>query len=95
MEEVDMHAKQTLVADVMAAVPIVVHVDASLEEADGMIRSTYLKFIPVVDGDGALVGVIRDADLVAFRFARSQSAEEMTSRNETTNDAPPDHRHSR
>ena len=95
MEEVDMHAKQTLVADVMAAVPIVVQVDASLEEADGMIRRTYLKFIPVVDGDGALVGVIRDADLVAYRFARSQSAEETTSRKKATTDARPDHPNSR
>ncbi len=90
-----MHAKQALVADVMAVDPIVVHVDASLEEADVIIRSTYLKCIPVVDGDGALVGIIRDADLVAYQFARSQPSDEMTARNEAKNDARPDHRSGR
>ena len=87
-----MPMKQALAVDVMTVDPIVVHIDASLEEADVVIRSTYQKSIPVVDGDGALVGVIREADLVAYQFARSQPPGEMTARNEGTNDASPDPR---
>lgn len=90
LEEVAMQAKQALVADVMVVDPIVVHVDASLEEADVVIRATYHKSIPVVDRDGTLVGVIRDADLVAYRFARSQPRDVPAARDEATNDARPD-----
>ena len=90
-----MHAKQALVADVMAVDPIVVHVDAPLEEADVLIRSTYIKSIPVVDSTGALVGVIREADLVAYRFARSQPPADATARSRATNDARPDDRSGR
>jgi predicted transcriptional regulator len=82
-----MHAKQALVADVMVVDPVVVHADASLEEVDVVIRATYLTGIPVVDSEGALVGVIGHADLAAYRFAHSQPPDEMTARNEAANDA--------
>ena len=64
-----MDAKQPLVADVMSVDPVVVTVDASLEEADVVLRSTYITGIPVVDRNGTLVGVLSHAHLAAYRFA--------------------------
>ncbi len=57
------------VADVMATDPVVLEVGASLEAADIVLRSTYRKGIPVVDGQGRLVGTICDAHLAAHKFA--------------------------
>ncbi len=61
--------KQLLVADVMTYDPIVVTVNASLEEADHLLRSTFITGLPVVDDGGTLVGVISHAHLAAYRFA--------------------------
>jgi len=94
LEEAYMHAKQALVAEVMLVDPLVIHADALLEEVDIVFRGTYSKGIPVVDSDGALVGVISDADLAAYRFAHSQPPDEMV-QNEATNDARRGHRSSR
>ena len=58
-----------VVADVMTIDVTVVPVDASLEEADMTLRSTVVIGLPVVDGSGALVGIISHADLAAHRFA--------------------------
>jgi CBS-domain-containing membrane protein len=58
------------VADVMATDPVVLDPGASLEAADILLRSTFLKGIPVVDGQGRLVGTICDAHLAAHRFAQ-------------------------
>ncbi len=91
-----MQAKQPSVAEVMVVDPFVIQVNASLEEVDIVFRGTYnSKVIPVVDSDGAFVGVISDADLAAYRFAHPQLPDEMTVRNEATNDAPRGHRSSR
>lgn len=68
-EDMDMDTTQLLVADVMTIGPIVVNVDASLEDADHLLASTYITGLPVVDRDGGLVGVITQADLVAYRVA--------------------------
>jgi CBS domain-containing protein len=57
------------VADVMTTHPVVLDSGASLEAADLMLRSTFIKGIPVVDGQGKLVGTITHADLAAHRFA--------------------------
>ncbi len=82
-----MNTKQALVTDIMTVDPIVVAVDASVEKADALIRSTvYLKSIPVVDSNGVLVGVIHEADLAAYRFDQSQHPAESSA----TSDAPPD-----
>ena len=67
-----MEAEQPLVADVMSMNPIVVRVDASLEEADHLLRSTYVTGIPVVNDHGVLVGVISHVHLTAYRFANRQ-----------------------
>ena len=49
---------------------------ASLEEADLALRSTYVMGLPVVDSNGALVGVITHANLAAYRFHRTPSSEQ-------------------
>ena len=56
------------VADVMTTDPVVLDPGASLEAADHMLRSTIIKGIPVVDGDGKLVGTISHANLASHRF---------------------------
>ena len=56
-----MDPKHVLVADVMSVDPVVVRVDASLAEADVVLRSTYITGIPVVDRNGELVGVLSHA----------------------------------
>jgi CBS domain-containing protein len=63
-----MDNEPVVVADVMIADPIVVSLDATLEEADMIVRSTFTTGVPVVDADGVLVGLIGHAELVAFRF---------------------------
>jgi len=57
------------VADVMTTDPVVLDPGASLEAADHVLRSTIINGIPVVDGDGKLVGTISHANLAAHRFA--------------------------
>jgi CBS domain-containing protein len=64
-----MTVKKPLVADVMTTRPSVLAVDASLEEADLVLRSTIITGLPVVDADGALLGIVTHADLAAYRFA--------------------------
>ena len=68
-----MDAKPLSVADVMTRDPVVAHVDASVEDADLLLRSTYIIGIPVVDGHGALVGVIDHAHLAAYQFDHRQA----------------------
>ena len=57
------------VADVMTTDPVVLDPGASLEAADIVLRSTAIKGIPVVDGQGKLVGIVSHANLAAHRFA--------------------------
>jgi CBS domain-containing protein len=73
-----MGKEEARVADVMTVDPIVVSLDATLEEADVIIRSTYISGLPVVDGDGLLVGVIGDAHLAGHRFGRRTSSSERS-----------------
>jgi CBS domain-containing protein len=47
--------------------PVVVRIDASLEEAAHLMRSYSITGLPVIDGGGALVGVISQTDLVAVQ----------------------------
>ena len=56
------------VGDVMATDPVVLDPRASLEAVDILLRSTFIKGIPVVDGQGRLVGTITDAHLAEHRF---------------------------
>jgi CBS domain-containing protein len=61
---VDMEPTQLLVADLMTIDPVTVPVDASIEEAARLLHANSVTGLPVVDGFGALVGVISQTDLV-------------------------------
>jgi len=64
------------VADVMTNDPIFVDVNASLADVDYLLRASFVTGLPVVDGHGALVGVISQTDLVAYRFGPSDGSRE-------------------
>ncbi|HET6379651.1 MAG TPA: CBS domain-containing protein [candidate division Zixibacteria bacterium] len=53
-----------MVADVMSVDPITVSVDQTIEEAQELLRLNHITGLPVVDGDGRLVGVLSQSDLV-------------------------------
>lgn len=55
---------QLTVADLMTIDPVVVQADASLDEAEELLRSYRIHGLPVVDDRGALVGVISQTDLL-------------------------------
>jgi CBS domain-containing protein len=61
-----MDTRQLLVADLMTIDPVVVAVDASLEDAAHLLHAYSITGLPVVDGQGTLVGVISQTDLVAL-----------------------------
>jgi CBS domain-containing protein len=52
------------VADLMTIDPVTVAVDASVEEAEDLLRRHRITGLPVVDADGLLVGVISLTDLL-------------------------------
>lgn len=52
------------VADLMTIDPITVAVDATVEEAEDLLRRHRITGLPVVDGGGRLVGVISLTDLL-------------------------------
>ncbi len=56
-----------LVGDVMAAEPISVRADTGLAEAARLLEQHAISGMPVLDGDGGLVGVISESDLLRAR----------------------------
>jgi CBS-domain-containing membrane protein len=91
-----MATKALSVADVMTTDPVVLDSGATLEAADLALRSTFIKGIPVVDGQGRLVGTITHAHLAAHRFAsvdrvRPETGSKPAARTEQT-DQPTDRR---
>ena len=56
--------KDLVVGDVMSLDPITVSVDASIEQAQEILRLNHITGLPVVDDEGALVGVLSQSDLV-------------------------------
>ena len=56
--------RELVVGDVMSLDPIVVSADASLEEAQELLRTNHITGLPVVDEAGNLVGVLSQSDLV-------------------------------
>jgi CBS domain-containing protein len=54
----------TLVRDIMDADPETVAPDASVEDVVRTLRENELPGVPVVDGDGACLGIVTEADLV-------------------------------
>ena len=53
-----------VVADVMTIDPVTVGPDASIETAERFLRVNQISGLPVVDDDGALLGVISQTDLL-------------------------------
>jgi CBS-domain-containing membrane protein len=61
----DMSAADMLtVADLMTLDPVVIGVDAALEDAERLMRDRHISGLPVVDQHGALVGVISQTDVL-------------------------------
>jgi CBS domain-containing protein len=56
--------KDLVVGDVMSLDPITVSVDASIEQAQEILRLNHITGLPVVDDEGTLVGVLSQSDLV-------------------------------
>jgi len=56
--------KELVVGDVMSVDPILTSVDATIEEAQELLRSNRITGLPVVDTRGNLVGVLSQTDLV-------------------------------
>jgi len=79
MEDLGMGTTRMLVEDVMVVDSMAVSRDATLEEADMLVRSTFVSGLPVNDLDGVLVGVIGDAQLAAHRFVRPMDSFERGS----------------
>ena len=52
------------VADLMTIDPVVISADASIEEAEELLRQNRITGLPVVDLSGRLVGVISQTDLL-------------------------------
>lgn len=57
-------ASDLRVADLMTIDPITVRVDASIEDAEELMREHRITGLPVVDPDGHLVGVVSQTDLL-------------------------------
>ena len=72
-----MGKERVRVADVMIVDAIVVSVDATLDEADTIMRSTFITGLPVVDGDGILLGIIENSQLAAHRFSGPTGSSEQ------------------
>jgi CBS domain-containing protein len=51
------------VADLMAREPVLINADASLSDAAALMDRSHVHGLPVVDADGALVGVLSQTDL--------------------------------
>ncbi|HEX7173035.1 MAG TPA: CBS domain-containing protein [Candidatus Limnocylindria bacterium] len=52
------------VADLMTLDPVTVPIDATIEEAEALLREFHITGLPVVDADERLVGVISQTDLL-------------------------------
>jgi CBS domain-containing protein len=52
------------VADLMTIDPVVIGVDATIEDAEALLRHHHISGLPVVDLSGRLVGVISQTDLL-------------------------------
>jgi acetoin utilization protein AcuB len=57
-----------LVRDVMTATPMTVDPEAPVETAVAVMRERRLRHLPVVDGEGRLIGIVTDRDLRSAMF---------------------------
>lgn len=63
------HADAVTVREVMSSNVVTVAADAKVAEAARLLAANSIKRLPIVDGDGVVVGIISRADIVAA-FAR-------------------------
>lgn len=61
------------VADLMAIDPVTVSADATIEEAEELLRRNRISGLPVIDAAGRLVGVISLTDLLYLAVPRVQA----------------------
>jgi CBS domain-containing protein len=61
------------VADFMSLDPVTVPLDATVEEAEALMRDRHVTGLPVVDADGHLVGVISQTDIVFLEASSVRS----------------------
>ena len=59
------------VADLMTIDPITVAIDATIEEAEELMRRHHVTGLPVVDDAGRLIGVISQTDILFLDVPRS------------------------
>jgi CBS domain-containing protein len=57
-------ADDLMVGDLMTLDPVVIGIDAAVEDAERLMRERHISGLPVVDGHGALVGVISQTDVL-------------------------------
>ena len=58
-------ADELVVADAMTLDPATISMDAPLEEAERLMRERHVTGLPVVDANGAPIGVISQTDVIA------------------------------
>ena len=58
-----MPIQETLVREIMSSPVVVIHPDASIEEAQALMEEHNVRRLPVVDEEGRLVGIISQGDL--------------------------------
>lgn len=61
------NASAQTVGDVMTPYPVTVGVDEPIQTAARLLEENEISGVPVVDGDGVLVGVLAESDLVRAR----------------------------
>jgi len=66
-------ADEMRVADLMTIDPITIQIDASIDEAEDLMREHRITGLPVVDADGHLAGVISQTDLLYLALPTVQA----------------------
>jgi len=64
---------RTSVAEVMSTDVIVVHPDTDLDDASRIMKDRRVRHLPVVDGDGRLVGLVSIGDINALHASDQQA----------------------
>ena len=76
------------VGDVMSANPVLLHKEDGLDRLVDIFKTYHFHGCPVVDGEGTLVGIVRDTDLISM-FARKDPASPVYRKVEDLMYAPP------
>lgn len=67
-----------VVGDLMTPAPLVVHESTNLEDAARLLLETKYRRLPVVDGDGKLVGIITRGNVVRAALQIKRASEKST-----------------